>query len=155
MQLNISTCYAMQIMLDLARNKKIVPSLKLTSNLPVSQRYVLQIAGKLRDGGLINAHAGMKGGYTLVKEASEISVFDVITLMEGDMSIPECRTRLPDCGAPCVNPTLYASLNAMKEYVDAYLQTITFDKLVSMDITGTLPEILVLIDEHIKEIKQK
>ena len=69
MQLNVSTCYAMQIMLDLAHNKKIVPSLKLTANLPVSQRYVLQIAGKLRDGGLVSAHPGMKGGYTLAKEA--------------------------------------------------------------------------------------
>ena len=52
MQLNASTCYAMQIVLYLARSKRIVSSTELSENLNISQRYILQFTGKLRDGGI-------------------------------------------------------------------------------------------------------
>ena len=141
-------------MVCLARDRRIVTSTVLSEALSVSQRYSLQIAGKLRDGGLIAAHPGMNGGYSLIKMAAEISAYDVIKLMEGDMSIPDCEHPIPDCGCPCEIQNMYESLHAMKEYVDAYLKTLTFDRLAGMDITGHLAEILGMVEDHISEISQ-
>ena len=90
MRLNVSTCYGLQIILYLTRNKKVVSSTELSANLSISQRYIIQIAGKLRDGCLIVTHAGMCGGYTLGKDASDISVYDVFSLLEEGLLIPEC-----------------------------------------------------------------
>ncbi len=154
MQLNVSTCYAMQIVLYLTRKPKTVSSTELSGNLKISPRYILQITGKLRDGGLIRAHAGKSGGYTLDKEAASISIFDVIKLMEGDMSIPVCMSRIPDCGEPCKNSHLLDSLSVMKEYLDMYLQTIMFDELADSDISGHLSEVLSLVAAHIGDLKQ-
>jgi len=155
MQLNISTCYAMQIMLYLTRSKKTVSSAELSENLLISQRYIVHLAGKLRDGNLIGTKSGMNGGYNLGKLPSAISAYDVITLMEGDMSIPECVTIIPGCGEPCKNSNLLDTLNIMKEYLDTYLQTITFDKLADMNISGHISEILGLVIAHINEMKEK
>ena len=155
MQLNISTRYAMQIILYLARNKNIVSSTELSAKMKISPRYILLIAGKLRDGGLIVTRAGMSGGVTLNKEASDISVYDVIKLMEGDITIPEYAVGLPNSDEPYKNSNLLDSLSKVKDYLETYLKTITFDKLVDASVKGSLSEILDLVETHIDEIRQK
>jgi Rrf2 family protein len=155
MQLNVSTCYAMQIMVYLARSKLVVPSTELAENLKISQRYILQLTGKLRDGGLTRTRAGPSGGISLNMGVSQISAYDVITIMEGDMSIPKCVTQIPGCGEPCLNTNLFDTLSIMKEYLDTYLKTITLDKLADMNINGHLSDILELVINHIDEIRYK
>ena len=155
MQLNASTCYAMQIVLYLARSKRIVSSTELSENLNISQRYILQFTGKLRDGGIICTHAGVGGGFTLNMDTADISAYDVITLMEGDLSIPACMERLSCSGEPCVKTNLLDTLSHMNEYIESYLRTITFDKLTILDTNGRLPETLDMVRVHIDEIKQQ
>ena len=121
MQLNISTCYAIQIMLYLTRNNRIVSSTELSENMHISQRYIIKISGKLRDDGLINARAGMSGGYIMSKDPSTVSIYDIVTLMEGDMSIPDCAELLPGSDLPCKNTNLLDTLNVMKDYLDTYI----------------------------------
>ena len=152
MQLNATTCYAMQIVLYLARNKRIVSSAELAESLKVSQRYTLKIAGLLRDGGLTDVQAGMRGGYSLTREASEISAYDVITLMEGEMSILECLTPNPDCGEACKNTHQLSALGIVKDYLDAFLKRLTFDKLADMGISEKLDGIIGLAESHIESI---
>jgi len=97
----------------LSRNEDIVSSAKLSDNLQISQRYILQIAGKLRDGGLIDTQAGMRGGYALTKASSSISVYDIIALLEDDMSIPQCVT-------PCKNANSHDARSILKDYYNTY-----------------------------------
>ena len=124
MQFNASTGYALQIMLYLTKNRRVVSSMELIENIAVSQRYLHKIAGKLRNGGLVVTKIGMSGGYTLHKEPSLISVYDIILLMEGGIHIPESvvppvyiKSRLDD------------TLLQLKEYFEEYLRSVTLDKL--------------------------
>jgi DNA-binding IscR family transcriptional regulator len=94
----------------------------------------------------------MSGGYELNREPSELSFYDVIMIMEGDMSIHKCVELKLDCGEPCLKPNLFDTLNIMKDYLETYLKTITFDKLADMDISGKLSEILDMVHNHIEEI---
>ena len=148
MQLNASTCYALQITLYLSKNNRIVSSTELSEKLHISPRYISHIASKLRDGALIGTHAGMSGGYVLNKDVSAISVYDVVVLMEGDMSIPECVR-------PCKNASLHDALSVLKDYFDTYFKTITFNILADMEITGKLSEIITMVETHIVAMKQK
>jgi len=84
MQLNISTDYAIRIILYLAKNEQVVSSSKLSKVIRVSPRYLLHIGSKLRDAGLINATNGPTGGYSLIKPAGQISLYDIIIIMEGE-----------------------------------------------------------------------
>jgi hypothetical protein len=43
----------------------------------------------------------------------------------------------------------------LKDYLDTYLKTITFDKLADMEIAGQLSEIIAMVGSHIVAIKQK
>jgi hypothetical protein len=80
---------------------------------------------------------------------------DYIKLMEGDMSIPECVDRLPGCDEPCKKTNLLDTLSIMKDYVDTYLKTITFDKLADTDISGSLSDILYMVLAHIEDMKRQ
>jgi len=84
MQLNISTDYAIRIILYLAKSKQVVSSNKLSQIIQVSPRYLLQIGAKLRDVGLISTVNGPTGGYSLNKPPEEISLYDIIVIMEGE-----------------------------------------------------------------------
>ena len=147
MQLNISTCYGLQTILYLTRNNRVVSSAELSKNLDISQRYILQIAKKLRDGDLVDTHSGMNGGYTLSKEASTISVYDIVAIMEGDCSIPACVRS-------CHDATLNDALSALNDYLETYLKMLTFDKLADMETTGRLSEIISIVEAQISTMKE-
>lgn len=57
-------------------------------HLPLA--YLEQLAGHLRRGGLLRSTRGVHGGYSLVKAPSEVSVLDVVTLVEGEVAPVEC-----------------------------------------------------------------
>jgi len=125
MQFNISTGYAIHILIYLANNmKRIVPSVELSENITVSQRYLLQIAGKLRERGLVGVNKGMTGGYRLLHDPSQINLYDIIEHMEGGMVIPE------NSGSAAVkNKMLNEAFILLNDYFTTYLRIMTIDRL--------------------------
>ena len=87
MQLNQSTDYAIRMILYLAQAAQTVPSSKLSAALGISSRYLLQIGARLRDAGMVRVSYGNLGGYVLAKSPREITLLDIIILMEGNILI--------------------------------------------------------------------
>ena len=90
MTLNATTDYAIQIIIALDREKKILSAQKLADLSCVSKRYVMLVAAKLRDHNLIETVSGIFGGYKLAKPGSQISLFDIIDAMEGKFCLYPC-----------------------------------------------------------------
>jgi Rrf2 family protein len=53
--------------------------------------YVAKLFTKLHKAGLVIATEGAKGGFALARPASQISVLDVVTAVDGDKALFECR----------------------------------------------------------------
>jgi len=138
----------MQIILFLARNKKVISSSDLSKSLQISQRYVIQIAGRLRDASLIETRTGVSGGYSLSKEPSTISVYDIVSLLEGEMCIPECVSK-------CSNDRLQSALSVIKECLDTHLKEVTFDKIADMDTTGRVSDLSSIVETHLDTVGKK
>lgn len=51
----------------------------------VPANYLVQILSELRNGGLITSRRGKQGGYALAKRPEEISLHDIVKLIEGDV----------------------------------------------------------------------
>lgn len=58
---------------------------ELAQSEAVPANYLVQILSELRNGGLILSRRGKQGGYALARPAADISLFDVVTLIEGDV----------------------------------------------------------------------
>ena len=122
MQLNKSTDYAIRLLICLAETPVPVPSSKLAVEVGVSQLYLLQIGAKLREAGFIKTAHGPTGGYVLTRCPEEISLYDIITVMEGmywNIHAKSEGTLLP----------LHAAYSQLEDMVKQHLCSITLNDL--------------------------
>ena len=128
-QLNRTTDYALRILVYLGQNNRFVPSSEMANNMKISQRYLLSIAKKLKEHGYIKAGLGSDGGYVLAKALYQITMYDVVVLMEGSIIISRCLTFANHCeGHPCV---LHAAYSFLQSILENYLHNLTVDMLVN------------------------
>lgn len=51
----------------------------------VPANFLAQILSELRNGGLITSRRGIQGGYALARPPEQITLFDIIEIIEGDI----------------------------------------------------------------------
>lgn len=51
----------------------------------VPANFLAQILSELRNGGLITSRRGIQGGYALARPPDQITLFDIIEIIEGDI----------------------------------------------------------------------
>lgn len=90
MQLNITTDYAIRIIVYLSKTQEKATSKELSENLCIPQHYILKITKKLENAELINVYNGKNGGFSIAKEKSQISLLDIIETMEPTTKINRC-----------------------------------------------------------------
>ena len=90
------TDYGMVLMTYIARNHDrslhTARDLALESRLPLPT--VSKLLKELLQGGLLVSHRGIKGGYILAREPREISVAEIIAVLEGPIALTECSTEV-------------------------------------------------------------
>jgi FeS assembly SUF system regulator len=58
---------------------------------------VSKVLKKLAHGRVLEAHRGVKGGFSLTRRPEEISVAEIITALEGPVAITQCSTHDEKC----------------------------------------------------------
>lgn len=90
MQLKLSTDYVIRIVLYLSMKKQDVSSKELSEKLGVDEYYVLKFLKKLHDAGIVKKEDNVKDTFFLTKEPDQITMFDVINVMENTIKINLC-----------------------------------------------------------------
>ena len=92
MKLSTKGKYGLKAMFELALSSNGEPvSLKyIAKKQGISDQYLEQIFSILKKAGLVKSVRGAQGGYYISKEASEITVADILKVLEGDMAFTEC-----------------------------------------------------------------
>ena len=88
MKLSVKVDYACRVLVQLARRRggeELAHIEELARAEAVPPNYLVQILGELRNGGLITSRRGKQGGYALARPPAEISLLDVVRLIEGDV----------------------------------------------------------------------
>jgi len=88
MKISTKGRYGLTIMIELAKRHGEGPiSLKsIAQNHDLSEHYLEQLAGPLRNAGLVRSIRGAYGGYVLADEPSKITAGDIIRVLEGPIS---------------------------------------------------------------------
>ena len=91
-KLNKTTDYGIVLLARLARNSSRDPQnareLAAGSDLPVPM--VSKVLKALAKEGLVVSHRGSKGGYHLARDPSELTVAEMIRVLEGPVGLTEC-----------------------------------------------------------------
>ncbi|MCI9509658.1 MAG: Rrf2 family transcriptional regulator [Angelakisella sp.] len=90
MHITLESDYAVRIVHCLARKRERMDAKRIAEETGVTLRFSLKILRKLVTGGLVNSYKGTKGGYELARDPGEISLCDVIEMVEGPYSLARC-----------------------------------------------------------------
>ena len=94
MKFSTKSEYGLRALISLAKHQKEQPySLaKIAKEQKISLAYLERLFAKLKKADLVKSAKGMKGGYSLVKPASKISVKEILTALEGSLSPYLCAS---------------------------------------------------------------
>lgn len=92
MKISTRSRYGLRFMVELASHypNKTVLLKQIALAQELSQKYLSLLVIPLKGAGLINSSRGAHGGYLLAKHPKDISVLDVVEILEGDIVLVEC-----------------------------------------------------------------
>ncbi|MDO4300273.1 MAG: Rrf2 family transcriptional regulator [Clostridia bacterium] len=92
--------YGLKAMVDIAANcREGCVSLKsIAERTNLSESYLEQLIAPLKRAGLVKSTRGANGGYILGRNAEDISVGDVLRVVEGPLELVECLSKNETCG---------------------------------------------------------
>ena len=126
--------YALRMMLQLAENPSGPVRIKeVASCQDISSKYLEQIMIVLKSAGFVDSMRGPRGGYTLARDPSEITVGSIIRAMEGDLSIDCVISKGESCvrSLDCKAHMLWSKIDkAVSDIVD----TVTLQDMVGWEV---------------------
>lgn len=133
--------------------QKIIGAADIAKALKLDIQYAQQILQKLRKGQIVESIRGAQGGYSLSRDASSITLHDVLLAAEGETFEIICDSKPlnSDCSAPFNTCSLKPIWRDLKEHVDGFFKKYTIATLVefSKDKANT-PAFI----ENLVQIKQ-
>lgn len=131
MQLTLEADYAIRFVIFLIRHGRRADAKTISENTGVTLRFALKILRKLAAGGIVRSYKGVMGGYELAKGPDEVTLADVIGLIEGPFCLSRCLKEDGECshmdGCAC---KVSAVLAGISQDVDRRLRAVTFDQLI-------------------------
>ncbi len=90
MRITNESDYAIRIVYVLAGRRSITSAKDISDVSGVTLRFALKILRKLSCAGIVTSQKGASGGYTLAKSAREISLGEIIEVIDGKFCINNC-----------------------------------------------------------------
>ena len=92
MKLSTKGRYGLRALIDLAQYSAEAPVsiTSISARQDLSERYLEQLMSMLKKAGLVRSVRGAGGGYVLAKDMAEISVGDILRVLEGSLEAAQC-----------------------------------------------------------------
>ncbi len=130
--------YALRMVCLLAERGEVVGAEVLAGTVAVPTRFGQKILRKLSDAGLVRALRGASGGFRLVADPEELTLRQVIEVIDGPIALRHCLDDSHSCSHhPCKDECrlhhLFATLNAVViERLDKVTVGMVVDETISL-----------------------
>jgi Rrf2 family protein len=108
--------YGLRLLIDVAMHQDKGPVIlrDIAERQGISEKYLWQVINPLKSAGIVTAIRGAHGGYTLARQTGMISLLEVISALEGPISLVDCTDSPADCNrsAGCVARDVWSALGA-------------------------------------------
>ena len=71
---------------------------EISSSLNISFHFLTKVLQQLTNAGIMTSQRGVHGGVMLAKRAEEVSLLDLISVIDGTDVFEQCMLGLPGCG---------------------------------------------------------
>ena len=133
-----NTDYGLRMMVNLAKhsyNDQLMSARQLASDGNFSYQLGCKLLQRLHKAELVKSVMGPKGGFKLGRKPSEITLMDVINVMQGGVQMNKCLTGDQRCEfeSEC---EVHTKLACLQLYIEGYLGGITLDEILQGRSTG-------------------
>jgi len=133
MHLTSEADYAVRAVLDLAgHHPQMRTTRQITAAMDLPRNFLTQILATLVRHQLLHSTAGPAGGYTLARAPTEITLLEVIEIIEGPVAVDECVLGGGSCDWTQVCPLHQTWAEAKAGFTDR-LTAATFEHLAQVD----------------------
>jgi Rrf2 family protein len=142
MKLSTKIRYGSRAMVELASHygEGAIELKEIATKENISPKYLEQVIIPLRTAGLVKSVRGSKGGYSLAKPPSDISLKDVIEVLEGPIRLVDCLADPKICRKiqSCVTREIW---NEATDAINRVFGSVTLEEMVNRRIEreGTAP----------------
>ena len=123
--------YGLRILLDVALHQERGPvALRdISRRQAISHKYLWQVIHPLQAAGLLRATRGARGGYVLARAPEEISIRDIVNILEGPISVVACITAPDTCerSVSCIAREAWAEIETK---LNDAMRSITLKELI-------------------------
>ena len=135
MKISTKGRYGLRILVDLATHDAEKPRLirDIAESQGISEKYISRLVIDLRKAKMIRSIRGVNGGFHIAMKPEEITLLDVIEVMEGPLSIVDCVAAPKRCAQHenCAPREIWCKLNA--DIRDLMRRTTLADILATYD----------------------
>jgi Rrf2 family protein len=135
MQISTKGKYSVRAVLDIAQysNGSPVPLAAISKREGISLLFLEQLFQQLRKGNVVRSIRGPHGGYVLAREPAEITIGEIVRLIEPPLYTSSCFSNdgaVDNCriGDTCIGGAIWKQL---AEHVDNFLDSITLAELAN------------------------
>lgn len=132
MKLSTKGRYGLKAMFELSLNENNgpVPLKFIAKKQNISDQYLEQIFSSLKKANLVKSVRGAQGGYLLAREAKDISVGDILVVLEGPVSLSDCVLDEDVCenSNVCVTKIVWEK---MKKGIEDVIESITLQDMIN------------------------
>ncbi len=133
MQISSKGKYSVRAVLDIANHSdgQPVPLAAISKREGISLLFLEQLFQQLRKGNVVRSVRGPHGGYVLARDPSEITIGEIIRLIEPPLYTSSCFTNdgsVDNCriGETCISGAIWKQL---AEHIDNFLDSVTLADL--------------------------
>ena len=129
MKISTKGRYGIKALIDLVMNSEneSVTLKTISKRQNISERYLEQIFSALRKSGIIIGRTGAQGGYTLSKDPKEITISEILRVLEGESLLVDISNDGVDELESFINGNLWKGIN---DKINEYFKSITLQDLV-------------------------
>ena len=132
MKLSTRARYGLRALIDLGLHSEneAVSIQSIAGRQNISESYLEQLMAKLKKAGLVESTRGAQGGYRLGKPGDQISVGDILRVLEGSLEAVECPGIASD--GSCSGESLCVAKHVWKRINDSI--TASVDSLMLSEL---------------------
>lgn len=135
MKLNLTTDYALRIIIYLALNSnQKFTSAHISSEMSIPPNYLVKIVRKLRLLGYIESFQGMNGGHKLIRDPASITLLNVLNDLEGMVKVDRCLDDASFCDKEeSARSLVRRCFSLLQTIVDRRLTDITIQSIIDKE----------------------
>lgn len=118
--------YAISAIIAISKHEDdVISASVLSRDLNCPTAYLSQILSKLKAPGILGSQRGLNGGVFLARPVNKVSVYDVISAIDGEAFFTTCFMGIDGCGhiEPC---PFHGFWSVYREQIKEWLQETTF-----------------------------